>query len=171
MFTYQNSSGYVNVHGVDASADFHVTDAWSVEGTYSWLNKNVFPNAPGATPLNPLVANTPNHRATATVRYANEVQGLSAEVRGRYANAFQVNSGVFNSYGIPVTAVRYPSVPVNAFLDAGVSYQVRALRGARVSLNGTNLLDNRVQSFVGVPEIGRMLITRVQYPFGGQDDR
>ena len=33
------------------------------------------------------------------------------------------------------------------------------------SLNATNLFDNRVRTFPGVPEIGRMIMTRLQYTF------
>ena len=76
-----------------------------------------------------------------------------------------VNSGVFNSYGLPIGSARYPSVPVNAFLDAGASYRFRTARGVRLSVNATNILDNRGQSFVGVPDIGRLVITRLQYSF------
>jgi outer membrane receptor for ferrienterochelin and colicins len=165
IFSYQNAAGYVNVHGVDLAGDLLLTDEWSLEGTYSWLNKNVFPDAPGATLGNPLTANAPKHRATATIRYADEVKGFSGEVRGRYADAFQVNSGVFNSYGVG-GGVRYPGVPVNAFLDAGVSWRIPSRAGQlRWSINAQNILDNKVQSFVGVPEIGRLILTRIQYAF------
>ena len=33
------------------------------------------------------------------------------------------------------------------------------------SLNASNLFDNRVRTFPGVPEIGRMIMTRLQYSF------
>jgi hypothetical protein len=32
-------------------------------------------------------------------------------------------------------------------------------------LNATNLLDNQVASFVGVPKIGRMIMTRIAYTY------
>jgi iron complex outermembrane receptor protein len=137
---------------------------WSIAATYSNLNKNVFTDAPGATVNNPLAANTPKHRATATVRYENQVKGYSAEVRGRYADAFPVNSGVFNSYNIG-TPVPYPPVPVNALLDAGFSWVLPVAGSPRWSLNATNLLDNKVPTFVGVPAIGRLIMTRVQYQY------
>jgi outer membrane receptor for ferrienterochelin and colicin len=164
VFSYQNAEGFVNVSGIDLATDVLLTDRWSAEGTYSWINKNVFEDAPGATALNPLVTNTPKHRGTATVRFDDQVRGFGGELRGRYAGQFPVNSGVFNSYNIG-TAVRYPAVPVNAFLDLGFNWRPAFAPGARISLNVTNLLDNKVQSFVGVPEIGRMAITRLQYQF------
>jgi outer membrane receptor for ferrienterochelin and colicins len=165
VFSYQKATGSVDVHGIDLAADFLLDRGWSVAATYSNLNKNVFPDAPGATASNPLAANTPKHRATTTVRYENQSKGYSAEVRGRYSDAFPVNSGVFNSYGIPTTAVKYPPVPVNALLDVGFSWAVPVPGSPRWSLNATNLLDNKVATFVGVPAIGRLIMTRVQYQY------
>jgi outer membrane receptor protein involved in Fe transport len=33
------------------------------------------------------------------------------------------------------------------------------------TVNASNLFDNRVRTFPGVPEIGRMIMTRLQYSF------
>jgi iron complex outermembrane receptor protein len=164
VFSYQNAAGYVNVSGLDLAADFLLNDRWSIEGTYSYLSDNVFPNAPGASPANPLAANVPNHRGSATLRYAQPLGNYSAEIRGRYANAFPVNSGVFNSYGIG-TPTPYPSVPVNAFIDVGMSWKLPVAQNVRWSVNVTNLLDNKRQTFVGTPEIGRLALTRLSYTF------
>lgn len=165
VFSYQKATGSINVNGFDLATDVLLDRGWSVAATYSNLGKNVFPDAPGATPANPLAANTAKHRATTTVRYENQFRGWSAEVRGRYTDAFPVNSGVFNSYGLPVGSVRYPPVPVNALLDAGFSWVLPVAGAPRWSLNATNLLDNKVPTFVGVPAIGRMIMTRVQYQY------
>ena len=163
VFSYQKATGSVNVHGFDVATDLQIDDRWSVAATYSNLNKNVFPDAPGATAVNPLAANTPKHRATATVRYERSAK-FSANVRGRYADAFPVNSGVFNSYNVG-TPIPYPPVPVNAFLDAGFSWELPVARAPRWSVTATNLLDNKVATFVGVPKIGRLLLTRLQYTY------
>jgi outer membrane receptor for ferrienterochelin and colicins len=163
VFSYQKATGSVNVHGIDVATDLQLDGGWSVAATYSNLNKNVFPDAPGATALNPLAANTPKHRATATVRYERTAK-FSANVRGRYADAFPVNSGVFNSYNVG-TPIPYPPVPVNAFLDAGFSWELPMARGPRWSVQATNLLDNKVATFVGVPKLGRLILTRLQYTY------
>jgi iron complex outermembrane receptor protein len=165
VFSYQKATGSINVNGIDLATDIILDRGWSVAATYSNLGKNVFPDAPGATAANPLAANTAKHRATTTVRYENQLRGWSAEVRGRYTDAFPVNSGVFNSYGLPLGSVRYPPVPVNALLDAGFSWVLPVAGSPRWSLNATNLLDNKVPTFVGVPAIGRLIMTRVQYQY------
>jgi len=164
VFSYQKATGSVNVHGFDIATDLLLAPGWSIAATYSNLNKNVFPDAPGATILNPLAANTPKHRATATVRYERQVSGFSAEVRGRYADAFPVNSGVFNSYNLG-TPIPYAPVPVNALLDAGFSWTLPVARAPKWSVNATNLLDNKVATFVGVPKLGRVILTRLQYTY------
>lgn len=164
VFSYQNAAGYVNVSGLDLAADVDLNNLWSVAGTYSYLSDNVFPDAPGATDENPLAANVPNHRGSATLRYSNALRTFSADVRGRYANAFPVNSGVFNSYNIG-TPVRYPAVPVNAFIDVGMSWKLPVAQNVRWSINIQNLLDNEKATFVGTPAIGRLALTRLSYTF------
>lgn len=164
VFTYQNAEGHVDVRGIDLAVDYLVNDMYTVEATYSTINRNVFRDARGATPTNPLVANTPRHRGSLTVRRVDEVRGLNMEVRGRYADAFDVNSGVFNNFNVG-TPVPYTRVPVNAFLDAGFSWKLPVAQNVRWSLNIQNLLNNEVPSFIGVAPVGRFATTRVSYSF------
>ena len=164
VVTYQNATGFINVTGQDLSADLLLVPGWTLSGTYSHLDKNVWDDAPGAAPSNPLTSNTPKHRATMTLRYENQAHGYSAELRGRYADAFPVNSGVLNSYNIG-TPVPYAPVPVNAFIDASMSWVLPVRGSPRWSVSATNLLDNRVPTFVGVPALGAILMTRIQYQY------
>jgi outer membrane receptor for ferrienterochelin and colicins len=164
VFTYQSATGNVDVHGLDFATDYLFDEVYSLEMTYSTLSKNVFTKAPGASEAMPLTANAPKHRASVTMRYNNELQGLSGEVRGRYMDAFDVNSGIYNNYAT-VGVIPYERVPVNAFLDAGVSYRLPLAQDMRIGLNIQNILDNRVPSFIGVPEVGRFITTRIQYNF------
>jgi len=164
VFTYQNAEGHVDVRGIDAAVDYLFNDMYSVEATYSTISRNVFRDARGATPTNPLVANTPRHRASLTFRRVDDVRGLNMELRGRYADAFDVNSGVFNSFNVG-TPVPYTRVPVNAFVDAGFSWKLPVAQNVRWSLNVQNLLNNEVPSFIGVAPVGRFATTRVSYSF------
>lgn len=164
VFTYQNAKGQVDVRGIDLAADYIMNDMYTIEATYSQLSRNVWADASGATAANPLTANTPKHRASLTVRRTDEARGMTLEARGRYADAFDVNSGVFNSYNVG-TPVRYPSIPVNAFLDLGFSWKLPVAQNVRWSLNVQNVLGNEVQSFVGVAPVGRFATTRVSYTF------
>ena len=164
VFTYQNAEGQVDVRGLDLAVDYLLDDMWSVEATYSSLSRNIFADAAGASAGNPLAANTPRHRGSLTVRRVDEARGMSMELRGRYMDTFDVNSGVFNSFNIG-TPTAYDKVPVNAFLDAGFSWKIPTAQNIRWSLNIQNILDNQVPSFVGVAPVGRFATTRIQYVF------
>jgi hypothetical protein len=92
---------------------------------------------------------------------------MNLEFRGRDADAIDVNSGVFNNYDQSTANGRtpYTRVPVNAFLDAGLSWKLPVAQNVRWSLNIQNLLDNQVPSFIGVAPVGRFATTRVSYTF------
>jgi len=153
FFSYRNIDKTIDYSGVDLAFDYLLTDRVTFIGTYSWVSDVLFPEV--STGPDTLTLNSPNNKATLTARYRDEVSGLSFELRGRYANAFPVNSGVYVG-----------NVPVNAFVDAQFSWRL-PLPGQSVtwSITGTNILDNKRVTFVGTPEIGRLLITRVQYAF------
>jgi hypothetical protein len=120
------------------------------------------------------MSNTPKHKATLALRWRNEAKRVNVELRGRYADAFPVNSSLFtsgysfddpNSADTTVT-YRYAPVPTSITLDAGITW--RPPLGGRditLSLNGTNVLDNRRATFAGTPKIGRVVLTRVRYAF------
>jgi outer membrane receptor for ferrienterochelin and colicins len=164
MFTYQNAQGQIDVRGIDVAADYLINDTYSISATYSNLNRNVWEKAPNATPLNPLTANAAKHRGTVAMRYDNQTSGMTGELRVRYTGGFPAATGVYNSYNNG-TPIPYAEVPENLFFDAGISMRLPMLGNARWSLNGQNLLDNRVNSFIGVPAVGRMVTTRISYTF------
>jgi iron complex outermembrane receptor protein len=152
-FSYRNIDRTIRLYGSDMAVDFLATPRITLAGTYSWLSKVQFDDVtigPAAFSLN-----SPAHKASFTSRFDDRTSGLGFELRGRYTDAFPVNSGVFVG-----------NVPVSAMVDAGASLR-RPVAGRRVtwSVNATNLLDNRRAAFVGTPEIGRMVMTRVQYEF------
>jgi len=194
--TYQTIDEKVNIQGVDLGFDYIFSPRWSAAATYSWVSDKIFEDVRDAQG-NALALNAPDHKASLTARWRDEIRGLSAEARGRYANTYPVNSGVYASNrtfpapavlnpnvpdgtyfsavqgtpcnpSVPSTcAYTYPQVPVNAFLDLGFSWRlpVRGSQQIMWSINGTNVLDNKRATFAGVPEIGRMLMTRIQYSF------
>ncbi|HEX5071705.1 MAG TPA: TonB-dependent receptor [Gemmatimonadaceae bacterium] len=153
FFSYRNIDQTIDYKGVDLAFDYILTDRVTLIGTYSWVSDVLFPEV--STGPDTLTLNSPDNKATLTARYRDEVSGLSFELRGRYANAFPVNSGVYMG-----------DVPVNAFMDAQFSWRL-PLPGRSVtwSITGTNILNNKRVTFIGTPEIGRLVMTRVQYAF------
>ena len=193
--TYQTINKTVDIQGVDLAFDYIFTPQWSAAATYSWVSDVIFEDVRDAQG-NALALNAPDNKATLTLRWNDEIRGLSFETRGRYANTFPVNSGVYAStrtFPAPavlnpkvpvcsaspcepgsydqttpgVTTYTYPAVPVNMFLDLGFTWRLPIKGSQQVSwsLNGTNILDNKRPTFAGVPSIGRMIMTRIQYGF------
>ena len=152
LFIYRNVPGTTNVRGADLSFDLGMTDRWSLLGTYSWVSDMLFPTPVG---VEQITLNAADNKASLTARYNDRDRGFRGELRGRYVNAFPVNDGVWVG-----------RVPVNAMVDAGFTVGMPGTDGRGMfSLNATNLFDNKRRSYVGVPEIGRMVMSRIQYTF------
>ncbi len=164
--SYTNGQGQIDVRGMDVALDYQLTDKWMLAGTYSNIGQNVFPQIGGST--NPLMSNSPKHRATASATYVDDASGWSYIGTIRYADAFPVNSGLFNSLGIPPNSAGtalYAPIPASTLFDVGVAWRLPISQNVTWSLNLSNLLDTKVATFVGVPQIGRLISTRVKYNF------
>ena len=164
--SYTNGQGQIDVRGADFAVDYQLSDTWMLAGTYSNIGQNVFPQIGGS--INPLMSNSPKHRASGGATYSNDASGWSFNGAVRYADAFPVNSGLFNSLGSPPNTAGialYAPVPANTMIDVGASYRLPIAQNVTWSLNVTDLLDTRVATFVGVPQIGRLIVTRVRYSF------
>ncbi|MGI9141100.1 MAG: TonB-dependent receptor domain-containing protein [Gemmatimonadaceae bacterium] len=152
LFIYRNVPGTTNVRGADLSFDLGLTERMSLLGTYSWVSDMLFPTPVG---VEQITLNAADNKASLTARFNDRDRGLRGELRGRYVNAFPVNDGVWIG-----------RVPVNAMVDAGITVGMPGTDGRGLfSLNATNLFDNKRRSYVGVPEIGRLVMSRIQYTF------
>lgn len=150
MLTYRNF-GEVELWGADLGATVVATDQLSFSGTYSFVNKNLFPNLDGIADI---ALNAPENKATLSGTYRNERLGLGVELRGRYVDAFAVQSGVFTG-----------RVKSYRLLDANVTYTLPFARSTELALTGANILDHRHREMVGAPELGRMLLLRLRQTF------
>jgi outer membrane receptor protein involved in Fe transport len=60
----------------------------------------------------------------------------------------------------------YPPVPVSNQFDVQVSKRFPNFgKGVMWSLNVQNVLDNKIPTFVGVPALGRLALTKLSYTF------
>jgi outer membrane receptor for ferrienterochelin and colicins len=152
-FTYRNIDRSITLYGGDVALDVQATDLLGFTANYSYASETEFPDIQSGVDI--LRINAPQHKGAAAVRLRDDRRGWSGELRGRYTDAFKVNSGVYVGH-----------VPVNALLDVMASYRLPAFPGtATLSLYATNVLNNVVPTFVGVPAIGRMVMGRVAYTF------
>jgi iron complex outermembrane receptor protein len=166
-----NTDQEITIKGVDLALDIVANDQWTLAGTYSWVSDVVFPEVTSSNGL-PLALNSPDNKASLTARYRNQPKGFGFEIRGRYTNAYPVNSGVYTSnFAFPRPGTNqtyvYEGVQTSALLDLGFNYRlpVAGVHEVLWSLNGTNVLDNKRRTFPGFPEIGRLVVTRIQYSF------
>jgi len=164
FLTFTNGTGQLHVHGADLAVDYQPDLSWLLSATYSYQDKIVFPEIGGAA--NPLMSNSPMHRASGGVRYTTPLgRGFSSTLR--YADYFPANSGYYNSLVPNAFSAAFtpnPPVPAQVQLDAGAWWRWPG-RGLTLSLNVSNLLDNQVPNFVGTPAIGRLIMSRVKYEF------
>ena len=179
--TYTSSTDEeFTVKGIDMAVDFVANNMWTISGTYSWVSDLIFADIVSSNNT-ALMLNAPDNKASLTFKFRDEPRGWGGELRGRYANAYPVNSGVYaagtNLQGQPISYPRpgsttgerytYDPVKVAALLDLGINkrFQIAGAQEFLWSLNATNVLDNKRRSFPGSPEIGRMVVTRLQYQF------
>ncbi len=189
--TYLTSKQKLWVRGLDVATDLVATDRLTFDIAYSYQSQNVFNGIPGGNG-SPLMSNSPNSRGSFGFRYRNEENGIGFESRARYNESYPVNSGVYaTNVAFPIAAGQpgaptttptgtgfnrcapaatgtfcYENVPEAVTFDAQVSKRFNVGDQRLMwSLNASNILDNRVRSFPGVPEIGRLIMTRLQYSF------
>ncbi len=189
--TYLTSKQKLWVRGLDLATDVVATDRLTFDIAYSYQSQNVFNGIPGGNG-SPLMSNSPNSRGSLGFRYRNEDNGIGFETRARYNESYPVNSGVYaTNVAFPIAAGQpgaptttptgtgfnrcapaatgtfcYENVPEAFTFDAQVSKRFNVGDQRLLwSINATNLTNNTVRTFPGVPEIGRLVMTRLQYSF------
>ena len=170
--TYQRVDKTIKVWGADLGMSYQFTQDFALDWTGSVVNRVVFDEIQVGT--SPLALNAPGAKTTVTARYNGIESGWGFETRWRYTDAFPVNSGVYES-GVtnPSGAVsangnfQYPGVQVSNQFDVQFSkrFQTTGRKGVVWSLNVQNIFDHKVATFVGVPALGRLALTKLSYTF------
>ncbi len=187
--TYTSIDRDLWVTGLDIAGSYAATDRVALEGNYSYMNRNVFEDIAGGNGA-PLMANSPRSRGTLGIRYEDAQRAYTLETRARYQESYPVNSGVYatnvafaipagnpgfvanvqggydNCNPAPAGTFCYEDVPEFVTLDLQFSklFDIGAQQ-LRWSINAQNIFDKRIRTFPGVPETGRLIMTRLQYTF------
>ncbi|HEX6939796.1 MAG TPA: TonB-dependent receptor [Longimicrobiales bacterium] len=161
LTTYFNVEDELDVYGLDLSATALLTDEWSLNGTLSLVNDNVFETERGEQ----VTLNAPKTKGSLAVTYRGRSNGLNGEVRARYNDEFPVISGVYSGTACIVDSpLAEPCVDSYLLFDLVLGYRL-PIQGATLQLSVQNLLDEDYRSFPGVPDIGRMALVRLRYDF------
>ena len=155
FLTYRNF-GDVDYIGADLAAQILLSDRLRINANYSYVSKECFDfnNDESCASNQDIALNAPGHKGALGVTWDDRSSGLTAQARVRATDGFPMNSGVYIG-----------DVDGYAVVDASVGYRLPMLPAARVALHASNLLNNLHREFVGAPEIGRLLVTRLRYDF------
>jgi iron complex outermembrane receptor protein len=153
IVTYRNLGGSLNFWGSDLGAEYLLDGGFSLQGTYSYVNKKLFPRSEIGGGVQDITLNAPANKHSFSVHYRDEAKGFSAELRERHVDGYRAVSFIDGEI-MPYTLI-----------DANLSVRPSFLNGVTWSLNGTNLMDKKHQEFVQGSVIGRLIMTRVQVTF------
>ena len=155
MVTYRNF-GEVDYWGADLAANILVSDRFRINANYSFQSDDCFDdNQDGdCTGLHDIALNAPRHKGSFGFTFDDRASGLTFQGRLRMTDGFPMNSGVYIG-----------EIGAYEVIDASVGYELPFRPGTRLSLTANNVLDNMHQEFVGAPEVGRLLLLRLQYDF------
>ena len=152
MLTYRNF-GDLTRWGADMVFQAIVTEQWSLNGSYSWVNKNFFPRSEVGG-ISDVALNAPKNKASVGATYRQQPHGVTVDVRGRWVEGFPMNSGVFIG-----------DIDSYTLLDATLAYRFPFAQNTILSLNVQNVFDDKHREFIGAPELGRFLMTQLQVAF------
>jgi iron complex outermembrane receptor protein len=163
LSTYTNVDDAVDLWGLDLSAQYLVTNEWSLTGSVSLVNRDDFTTKEGERVL----LNASKAKASAGATYRNPDSGIDGELRARFVEGFPAESGVYVGTaclpGAP-TGVE-PCVASSTLLDVSLSHPIPGVRRTTVQISVQNLLGEDYRSFPGVPEVGRLGLLRLRYEF------
>jgi len=158
LVTYRNF-GDINLWGTDLAATA-LFGPWTLGLSTSLVNEDHF-----VTEGQIITLNAPKQKVNASVGFRDEPRGFNGEVRLRHHGGFPVNSGVYVGIQCIEPLNPQPCVESATLADFTAGYRLPQMRGASLQLTVQNVFDNAYQSFIGVPEIGRMALLRLRYDF------
>ena len=162
FLTYRNF-GSVKLWGGDMAFDYVPNDRWSFAATWSFVNKDFFSAAEVNGPTD-IALNGSKNRGSATIRFRNDPKGWSTEARVRYVKGFPVNSGVYISPQNPDGSLK----PTDTYGVVDLQGSLRPkffIRNTILNVSVNNVFNHAYATFVGVPQIGRMVMSSLSYSF------
>lgn len=155
LLSYRNY-GELSYYGSDAAFTYELSPEFAISGSASYINQNVFAGEDlGAGAGSDTIAlNAPQYKSALSIMHRNADLGLNVGLQWRWVDAFRMNSGVYVG-----------DVQAYHMLDLNLNYAIPSVQGLSLNLTATNILDHRVQQFIGAAAIGRMVQGRFSYTF------
>jgi iron complex outermembrane receptor protein len=155
ILTYRNF-GDVDFWGADLAAQFIVDANLSFRVSGSYVSEECFDfnNDGSCSSSDDIALNAPSKKGSFSGRWADAASGWVFEGQVRYSDGFPMNSGVYIG-----------DIESYTVFDANIGYRLPMAPEATLTLTASNLFDNLHQEFIGAPELGRLLMLRLQYEF------
>ena len=150
MLTYRNF-GEINLNGLDVNLAYFPSDQWSLTGSYSYVDKTLFEKVDGIADI---ALNAPGNKFKLGTSYTFDQEQLTLGAQWRYVGAFRQESGVFVG-----------DVDAYSLLDLNASCLLPFGSNLRLGVDVSNALDNKHRTFIGAPEIGRLVFGQLGVAF------
>jgi iron complex outermembrane receptor protein len=138
----------------------------SLAGGYSFVNKDFFPKAELDNAPTDIALNASKSKGSLTAGWRDDQGGWNVEGRLRAVKGFPVNSGVYVSAPDPNDPNKLQPTDSYGVVDLQGSWRPPlGSRNMLISANVQNLLNKHYATFVGVPRMGRVLLTKLTYTF------
>jgi iron complex outermembrane receptor protein len=156
--SYRNF-GEVTIHGLDLSLAYYPADHWRLTGSYSFVDDNFFEDLQLSRNESPgggadIALNAPQHKAKLGAAYNFAQLGLEVGGRVRYNGSFPMNSGVYVG-----------DVDSYTVVDLNLTYQLPLEPDLVLQVDASNVLNQAYRSFVGAPEVGRLVFGQLGVRF------
>ena len=150
MLTYRNF-GEITLNGLDVNLAYFPSDEWVLTGSYSYVDETLFENVDGIADV---ALNAPGNKYKLGTSYTFDQPQLTLGAQWRYVGAFRQESGVFVG-----------DVDAYSLLDLNASYLLPVGSNLRLGVDVSNALDNKHRTFIGAPEIGRLVFAQLGVAF------
>ena len=150
MLTYRNF-GEISLNGLDVNLAYFPSDQWSLTGSYSYVDNTLFEKVDGIADI---ALNAPGNKYKLGTSYTLDQPQLTLGAQWRYVGAFRQESGVFVG-----------DVDAYSLLDLNASCLLPFGNNLRLGVDVSNALDTKHRTFIGAPEIGRLVFGQLGVAF------
>ena len=150
MLTHRNF-GEISLNGLDVNLAYFPSDQWSLTGSYSYVDNTLFEKVDGIADI---ALNAPGNKFKLGTSYTLDQPQLTLGAQWRYVGAFRQESGVFVG-----------DVDAYSLLDLNASYLLPFGNNLRLGVDVSNALDTKHRTFIGAPEIGRLVFGQLGVAF------
>jgi outer membrane receptor for ferrienterochelin and colicins len=150
-YVYENL-GSVDVYGAEVGATFSVSDRILVVTNVAIIDKNEFEATRFEQPNEIIPLNAPTIKMNAAMTYRDDDAGYHGGLRFRVQNGFNANSGAYSG-----------NVDGFGVLDVSGGFRIPGFDDLWFQADVQNAFNNSYQTFVGAPELGRMVLARMRW--------